>query len=150
MRRLFVALGIAGVLVAGMVQPANAQVTASQEVASAKRLCTPPALEWLHINNSFGCLGDFYAFSDPEPWDGNLGCIQMSNLQSAGYPAPNGWSNQMSSGINTSDYAIGFFDAFSCAGPVLFAMNANTWRNELNSIANNKASSFKIVNRPNW
>jgi hypothetical protein len=29
-------------------------------------------------------------------------------------------------------------------------MNANTWRNELNSIANNKASSFKIVNRPNW
>ena len=124
-------------------QPAQAE---PENLAS----CSFPMASWMHINNTFGCLGDYYALADPDPMDGNNGCVEMQFLTSPSFPPPNGWSNQMSSGVNSSNYAIGFFDAFSCAGPVLFAINAHTKRDSLVSAANNKASSFRIVSRAIW
>ena len=124
---------------------ASAEVAPAAVEVGALAACpfAPPQDGYLHVFNSFHC-------------DDALGNIGESgrynncyNLTIHGTP-PNGWSNLMSSGYNTMSVAVGFYDAFNCDGPVLFAMNAGTIRATLVTAANNKASSYRVTLFPIW
>ena len=77
-------------------------------------------------------------------------CRNLHTITDAAHPAPNGWGNTVSSVNNQTNYAIAFYDAFSCAGPVLFAMDGLTARPTLVPAANNKSSSIYVTNRFYW
>jgi hypothetical protein len=78
-------------------------------------------------------------------------CHNLALITDAAHPAPNGWSNRISSADNSvGTRAAGFYDSLNCTGPVLFAMDAGSTRASLVAAANNKASSIRIVDREDW
>ena len=130
-----------------------AAVEAGTTAVTSQRLvdtCQDDAANsWTEFNDSFYCLGPQKQFQIPvASYPGVCFDLSAPYFQDAGHPAPNGWSNAISSAVNNDRHRIHFYDAFGCAGPVLFTMQPHTYRDTLNTLANNKASSveFQCVN----
>jgi hypothetical protein len=151
-KKLVAALALATLTLglAGAVSPAAAEVTPAAAPAVAQRalayecqinLHPGTNIEVVQLNDSFGCLGAWHEMNFTGTWNG---CSGLNFVTDAAHPAPNGWSNAASSIVNDTDQVIKFYDAFNCAGAVLFAMNPKTYRETLNTLANNKASSVWI------
>lgn len=96
----------------------------------------------IQLRNSWHCLGNWIEIYNPT--DG--GCYNLNLFTPAGYPAPNGWSNQASSVVSKTtgnQYAHGY-DGFACN------VNTNqTWRigtgeyaPKLEGVDNNTTSSI--------
>jgi hypothetical protein len=129
--------------------PAAAPAAVAQADAQATKLAScfgTTAFGYLHMNDSFYCLGPQWYNTMPVASYAGV-CRDLSDpyFQSTGYPAPNGWSNAVSS-VNNNDAItyLEFYDAFNCSGPVLFGVHRGTYRDTLNGLANNKASSVKF------
>lgn len=106
----------------------------------------PPEDNKFHIYTGQNCSGTHVGIGIT----GRIG--NCYNLTIHGTP-PNGWSNLMRSGYNSSGVAIAFWDQFGCnnfQGGTLFAMNDGTARPTLNALADKKASSYCVSLFPLW
>jgi hypothetical protein len=138
------ALGLASA--ASPAQAAAPAVTQQAQTVLVDTCNDDAAFHHIELNDSFYCLGPQWNWPMPAAdFDGECRNLSSPFFQDGGHPAPNGWSNAISSVVNADDdIDMLFYDAFGCGGAVLYAVNALTTRDTLVAAANNKASSVKF------
>ena len=141
-KRLILAL----VAVLAVFMGASAAPAAAQDAALVGCPFAPPQDAYVHLFTGQNCTGSELKIGVASRYGG---CF---DLTTHGTP-PNGWSNLIRSGYNSSGVAIAFWDQFGCngfQGGTLFAMHNGTARPTLNSLADRKASSYCVSLFATW
>lgn len=124
--------------------PSDAAPVASVQATARVDTCANDAPnEWNEFNDSYYCLGPQKHWQAPVV--SYLGiCYNLNLITDAAHPAPNGWSNVMSSVVNNDKHREYFYDAFNCGGSPLFMLQPHTFNDRLPTGVNNRPSSIKV------
>ena len=144
-RKTLLATLVAGALLLGLSgTPAQAQQEAGAKLATCQAQAPSNTLL---LNDSYECLGpELVQGSWVATYNGSCFNLNAPIYTDAGHPAPNGWSNAISSFVNNTKHRVRFYDGFNCSTPFnpVWFLGPYSYIDRPQAAWNNKASSIKI------